>query len=142
MAYGSIHSRLTGRHNSEETAHHDAQTAYVGAWLGTLGTALLFFTRGFDLYIAAVNNGDRVGSAFGEIMKLGPWLELSWFMVVPLVFNAFVLCPIVILRALRAKKEGGDDQAGGATTSLFVGLVLAIVIVAYLMLMSMHHLSR
>ena len=142
VAYGSIHSRLTGRHNSEEAAHHDAQTAYIGAWLGALGTALLFFTRGFDLYIAAVNNPERVGSAFGEIMKLGPWLELSWFMVVPLVLNAFVLCPIVIMRSLRAKKDGGDGQAGGATTSLFVAIALAIAIVAYLMLVSMHHLSR
>src|SRR6185503_1381117 len=43
VGYGSVHSRLTGQHTSEHPAEHAAETAYTGAWLGVIGTALLFF---------------------------------------------------------------------------------------------------
>ena len=47
----SVRSRLTGRHIAESPADHNAETAYTGAWLGVIGTALLFLTRGFDLWL-------------------------------------------------------------------------------------------
>src|SRR6185295_16916739 len=53
VGYGAVHSRLTGRHNADRPAEHDARTAYTGAWLALIGVALLVFMRGFDVWLEA-----------------------------------------------------------------------------------------
>jgi len=146
VGYGAVHSRLTGREHAERPAEHDARTAYTGAWLAIIGVALLVFMRGFDIWLEALKaRADVTGmsttiAALGDVFRSAPWLEVSWFLIVPLALNAFVLCPIVIKRALRAGREGGNEgQAGITASSLIVAIVLAVVTVIYFLLLAGHN---
>jgi len=146
--YGVVHSRLTGRQHSKQPAEHDAYAAYIGAWLALIGTILLFCLRGVDLWLEALKKPEemtgitRAGLALAEVLRLEPWLELSWFLVIPLALTAFVLCPIIIGRALRARQEkGGDGYLGMPTTSLAVAGILEVVAVAYGLLIVVHTLG-
>jgi basic amino acid/polyamine antiporter, APA family len=134
VGYGSVHSRLTGRAKAERPEHHNAETAYTGALLGVIGTALLFFMRGFDIWLEALKVKDETGSALDAVMRAGPWMEVSWFLIVPLALNAFVLCPIVIRRALGANREGGK-----ASASLAIATILAVVSLSYLLLVYLNN---
>src|SRR6185436_15795116 len=128
VGYGAVHSRLTGREHAARPAEHDARTAYTGAWLAIIGVALLVFMRGFDIWLEALKaRADMAGlskmtAALGDVFKPAPWLEVSWFMIVPLALNAFVLCPIIIARALRARKAG--CTASTANVSLLIAILL------------------
>jgi len=146
VGYGAVHSRLTGRHNADRPAEHDARTAYTGAWLALIGVALLVFIRGFDVWLEATKaraemaGTSKLAGALGDVFKTGPWLEISWFLIVPLALNAFVLCPIVISRALRAGRRGGaEDQAGITSASLIIAIVLAVLTIVYLILVAKHN---
>jgi len=145
--YGVVHSRLTGRHHSKPPAEHDAYAAYVGAWLALVGTTLLFGMRGFDLWLGAPTKADMTGStragvALAAVLRPQSWLEWSWFLVIPLTLTAFVLCPIVIRRALRARRAGVRDGYGRVTIrSLSVASVVGIITVAYLLLVVMFYQS-
>src|SRR4030095_13414602 len=120
VGYGAVHSRLTGRQHAERPAEHDARTAYTGAWLAIIGVGLLVFMRGFDVWLEAtkaraeMTGVSKLTGAIGDVFRSAPWLEVSWFLIVPLALNAFVLCPIVITRALRAGRSGGSQGAGGS----------------------------
>lgn len=146
--YGVVHSRLTGQHHSKQPAEHDAYAAYVGAWLALIGTILLFCMRGFDLWLEALKKpaevvgSTRAGVALTEVLRPESWLELSWFLVIPLALTAFVLCPIIIRRALRAKQAGVSDSYRRVTlSSLSVASVVGVTTVAYLLLVAMFHQS-
>ena len=146
VGYGAVNSRLTGREHAERPAEHDARTAYTGAWLAIIGVALLVLMRGFDIWLEALKaHGDSSGvakmsAAIGDVFKSAPWLEASWFLIVPLALNAFVLCPIVMTRALRAGRRGGNEgQPGITSASLIVAIVLAAVTVVYLLLLARQH---
>jgi APA family basic amino acid/polyamine antiporter len=146
FGYGSVNSRLTGRQHSERPAEHDAQTAYIGAWLGLIGTAVLFLMRAITLWLTALDNHQvaplmsRAGAALGDVLHLESWLAKEWFLIVPLLLNALVLCPIVIRRALRARREDSSAQhAGHITVSLFVASAVALLIGSYLVLVFMHN---
>jgi APA family basic amino acid/polyamine antiporter len=147
VGYGAVHSRLTGRHHAERPAEHNARTAYTGAWLAVIGIALLVFMRGFDVWLEALkthedlNGGSKILAALGDVLKTAPWMEVSWFLIVPLALNAFVLCPIVIRRALKAGREGGGEgQAGITSSSLIVAIVLLAVTVVYFVMLLKHNL--
>ena len=147
VGYGAIHSRLTGRHHAERPAEHDARTAYTGTWLAIIGVALLVFMRGFDVWLDALKAREemagvsKMASALGDVFRSAPWLEVSWFLIVPLALNAFVLCPIIITRALRAGREGGNEgQTGITSSSLIVAIVLVAVTVVYFVLLAKHNL--
>jgi APA family basic amino acid/polyamine antiporter len=140
VGYGSVNSRLTGRQNAARPAEHDSETAYYGAWLGVIGAALLFFMRGLDVWLEASKKTDRTGPAIAEVFKLGPWIEVSWFLIVPLALNTFVLCPIVIRRAMRARQSGTADAYRGTTSvSLAIAAALALVGVIFLLLVFLHN---
>jgi APA family basic amino acid/polyamine antiporter len=147
VGYGAVHSRLTGRHHAEQPAEHDARTAYTGSWLAIIGVALLVFMRGFDVWLDAIKAreemaaGSKITGALGDVFKLAPWLEVSWFLIVPLALNAFVLCPIIITRALRAGRKGGNEgQAGITSSSLIVAILLLAVTLIYFFLLAKHNL--
>lgn len=141
VGYSAVHSRLTGRHHAERPEEHDARTAYTGAWLAIIGIALLFFMRGFDIWLEALKTRETMAAAFIDVFRVAPWVEVSWFLIVPLALNAFVLCPIVIVRALRAGRAGGDDRGAGMTSSsLIVSIVLMVATIAYLLLIAKHNL--
>jgi APA family basic amino acid/polyamine antiporter len=145
VGYGAVHSRLTGRQHAERPAEHDAHTAYTGAWLAIIGVALLVLMRGFDIWLEAMkahqdlSGTAKMSAAFGDVFKTTPWLEVSWFLIVPLALNAFVLCPIVVIRALRAGREGGAEGRTSITAmSLIVAIVLAVLTVIYFLMVSSH----
>ena len=146
VGYGAVHSRLTGRQHAERPAEHDARTAFTGSWLAIIGVALLVFMRGFDVWLEALKSRENMSglskmtAALGDVFRLAPWLEISWFLIVPLALNAFVLCPIVITRALRAGREGGNQgQAGITASSLIIAIVLAVLTVIYFVLLWKHN---
>ena len=145
VGYGVVPSHLTGRQHSNRPAEHDAHTAYIGAGLALIGAALLFFMRGFDVWLAALKKHEslagmaKASAALTDALRAEPWLEPSWFLIVPLALNAFLLCPIIIRRALRARREGGDSrQAGMTTTSLIVGVTMAAATIIYFALIAAH----
>jgi APA family basic amino acid/polyamine antiporter len=147
IGYGAVHSRLTGRHHAALPAEHDARTAYVGSWLAIIGIALLIFMRAFDVWLDALKAREALGgasnmtSALGDVFRSAPWLEVSWFLIVPLALNALVLCPIIIRRALRAGREGGNrGQAGITASSLIVAIVLLVLTLIYFLLLAKHNL--
>jgi len=148
VGYGAVHSRLTGRHHADQPAEHDARTAYTGSWLAIIGVALLVFMRGFDVWLDAIKAREELGGgaskmtgALGDVFKLAPWLEVSWFLIVPLALNAFVLCPIIIMRSLRAGRKGGNEgQAGITASSLIVAIILLALTVIYFLLLAKHNL--
>ncbi len=136
VGYGSVKSRLTGRETAANPAEHDVNTAYTGAWLGVIGTILLIFMRWFDLWLIANKDTERTGSAFAASFNADAWLEKSLFMILPMALNALVLCPIVIKRALNAKRD--PAQAGRATLALAIAVVLAIATIIYLVMVFTH----
>jgi hypothetical protein len=145
VGYGAVHSRLTGREHAERPSEHDAHTAFIGAWLAIVGVALLVFMRGFDIWLEAMKAREemrgmaKVNSSFTDVLKSAPWLQVSWFLIVPLALNAFVLCPIVVIRALRAGRAGGAAGRAGITAfSMIVAIILALLTVIYLSMVSSH----
>jgi len=108
--YGSAHSRLTGRQASADPAEHDARTARAGCLLAILGSGLLIFTRALDLWLLTLRNHagtsrmSSAGAALADVFRAAPWLEPSWFLILPLTLNALVLCPLVMHRARRAQR--------------------------------------
>ena len=97
--------------------------------MGVIGTLLLFFMRGFDVWIEAAKTEGV--SPLSRVMTLEPWLELSWFLIVPLALNVAVLCPIVLLRAMKAKKA-----SSGA--SIAIASALGVLTLIYLVLVFTH----
>jgi APA family basic amino acid/polyamine antiporter len=136
VGYGSVKSRLTGRETATNPAEHDAHTAYSGALLGLAGTALLIFMRWFDLWLLANKDTERTGSAFAASFNGDAWLEKSLFMILPLALNAFVLCPIVIKRALNAKRS--QLKGTSPTASLVIAILLATATIIYLVMVFTH----
>ena len=141
VGYGAVHSRLTGRQHSERPAEHNAYTAYLGAWLAFIGMALLFCTRGVDLWLEAlkkhaeVTGLPRAGAALAEVLRSGPWLELSWFLIIPLALTACVLCPIIVRRAVRARHMMDESSYTGVTmVSLTIAIVLGVAAIVYMLL--------
>jgi APA family basic amino acid/polyamine antiporter len=130
VAYGAVHSRLTGRHTTLEQ-EHDRHTARVGAALAVVGVALLLITRAMDVWLAAAKQVPEAAalSTLPAAFQPGAWLEVSWFLIVPLAVNAFVLCPVVIRRALRAR---GTGPAPAALPSLIVAVAVMTASAAYL----------
>ena len=143
VGYGAVHSRLTGKHHSSRPVEHDAYTACTGIGLALIGVAILFLTRGFDLWLEALKQHDevtglaRAGAALAEVLRPEPWLELSWFLIIPLALTVCVLCPIIIKRALRARCAGNTNEySGEITLSLTVATGLGIGASAYLLLIT------
>lgn len=140
VGYGSINSRLSGRATAASPEHHNAETAYTGAWLGVIGTALLFFMRGFDLWLEAKKSGTSAGGAMSETMTVGPWLDVSWFLIVPVALNAFLLFPMVIKRAMAARSGSTDERIKSKTSvSITIGIALMAVCAIYLLLVFIHN---
>jgi APA family basic amino acid/polyamine antiporter len=142
VGYGTIHSRLTGRKYTDRPAEHDAISAYTGAWLAVVGVAMLLFMRGLDVWQERLTAHEdlstwgRAGAALSDLFHAGPWVEVSWFLIVPLALNAFLLCPIVIRRAMTALHEGGGGRPGQVRASLGVACALTATTILYFALLA------
>jgi basic amino acid/polyamine antiporter, APA family len=122
VCYGSVRSKLTGRSVAADPAKHDALTSYTGAWLGVFGILILVITRLADVH--------RMGaSAPADWWVESPW----WTLTVPLILNAALLCPTVLVRASRALKASipETDKTRARTAMVVSGLLMAAM-VAYL----------
>jgi len=156
---------LTGAHTTESKAEHLAHTAHTGMWLLLIGTALLIVMRAFDVWLMAhkwmaaaqdpaanadameslskaepwlASLGANAGAPLANVFRAAPWLEVSFFLIVPLALNALVLCPIIIRRALRARAAGAaHDYAGKAATSIAVATVVAVASIGYLLMIAL-----
>src|SRR5262249_40075192 len=129
-------------------AEHDARTAYNGSWLAVIGVALLIFMRGFDIWLEAMKAREelsgmsKVTAALSDVFKSGPWLEVSWFLIVPMALNALVLCPIVIKRASNAARQGGSQSRPGITAqSMTVAVTLVAATMIYFVFLAIHNLA-
>jgi basic amino acid/polyamine antiporter, APA family len=135
--YGSFNSRLTGTAASRETVSHSVQAYFNGVWLLLAGTSLLFLLRGIDIFQAAyhANKGlagfEKAGAAFALLLTPGPWLKVSWFLIVPLVLNSFVLCPVIIRKSMKTWRM--EDQLGRySRTSFAMSAALVLFSAFYL----------
>jgi APA family basic amino acid/polyamine antiporter len=159
IGYGTLHSRLTGRAQTTQPEEHAATTAWAGLWLAVLGVGMLLFMRWLDLWLAAFEKLNEAGLEFAprmvaaqhDALQADSWLrvegdaknslldwlggalrsEIFWFMLLPLALNAFVLCPIVVRRALSTKSltQGGPYRRRLA--SIWGGGALALAILIY-----------
>jgi APA family basic amino acid/polyamine antiporter len=121
VLYGSVKSRLTGRHLAKDPAVHDSRTSWNGTMLAMTGIILMFLTHFADL---ARKPGKTEA---GWFFDTSPWL------VVPLFLYVLVLFPVIILRANRAKAGGvtGIDLIN-ATKASNLSLTLLLFTAAYL----------
>jgi APA family basic amino acid/polyamine antiporter len=144
--YGAIHSRFTGRLASENSSGHDAFIARISAWLAFVGAALLFLTRGLDLWLAAWKSNDqllglaKIGAALQELLKVEAWLKPSWFLIIPLALNALVLCPNALRYALRAMGSGSAPKKHSIVSSFAMAVCVMSFSLAYLALVFVFHL--
>jgi APA family basic amino acid/polyamine antiporter len=140
VGYGAQHSRLA----SGFAPRRDEHVAYTGAWLGVLGTALLFGMRGLDLALEVMRQHEGLaGSAIvravvSDVLQPEPWLRVSWFLIVPLALTASVLCPTVALRGQRVLRSDTDaGQTLARVSQVMVG-VLAAAALAYIVTVLTH----
>jgi hypothetical protein len=105
--------------------------------LTLLGTLLMLFMRGLDLFLIALK-GRTLPAALIEVFRLHSWLEVSWFLLVPMVLNAFILCPIVIKRVFRYRNHNGGTLSRALQGSLATGVLLPLASVAYFILVFLH----
>jgi len=67
------------------------------------------------------------------VLRPDPWLAVSWFLIVPLVLTAGVLCPTVVRRARAARRaDAATHLAATCTTSIVMALSLAVLTLGYL----------
>jgi basic amino acid/polyamine antiporter, APA family len=92
VGYSSIHSRLTGRSFTNNISQYDVQNAYIGAWLGVIGTALVLGARLADMLRPATP------------VTANWFFENSFWLTVPLFFNLVILYPIIARRLWRLWK--------------------------------------
>jgi APA family basic amino acid/polyamine antiporter len=136
VAYGAVHSRLMSGDMKKRSAEHLAYTARLGVILLLVGDALLFLTRGFDLYrvahkeAAGLAGWERFAAALHGALQPGPWLEMSWFLVIPLALNTLVLCPLIIRRASQANSLSEADKRSRA--AYYAAAVVALLSLVYL----------
>jgi len=136
VAFGSIHSRLMAVDMKKRSAEHLAYTARLGVILLLIGNALLFLTRAFDLFrmaykeLAPLTGWERFTAALHHVLRAGPWLEMSWFLVIPLALNALVLCPLIIRRASQANSLSEADQRSRA--AYYVAAAVSVLSLIYL----------
>jgi APA family basic amino acid/polyamine antiporter len=149
VGYGVVHSHLTGRQKSEQPAEHDAHTARAGLWLALAGVGFLAVMHALTTFLTALGNtsealplDQRLPTALDTLAEPAAWLdmpggmlnEIFWFLVVPLALNAFLLCPIVIWRSIRAARRGqgtalGGTVIGAGALSLAVAVYFAALVV-------------
>lgn len=122
VSYGSVKSGLTGRGESvEQHLAHDARTAYEGAWMAVCGIVLLAIARASD--VAHMGADAPPNWVFAN----------SWWLTIPLLLNVAVLCPVVIIRANRAKAGHiSSDETGNPNTTIAIAGAILIAGVAYL----------
>jgi len=140
VAYGAIHSRLMSADMKKRSPEHLAYTARLGLILLLIGDAMLFVTRAFDLHritsrsLTHLAGWEKFTTAFQAVFQAKPWLEMSWFLVIPLLLNTLIMCPLIIRRASQASALSDKDlrtrtsSVGAGVIGVLSLIYLAVVI--------------
>jgi APA family basic amino acid/polyamine antiporter len=138
VAYGTNHSRLTGRNlEGVDKPGHDAESAWIGTLLGLIGTGMMAVAYSFDMYLLT----GKIASGGAEAPTWWPqwWWHPSWFLIVPLALNILILYPLLISRSRKALAGGVSGvHATRARLALVLSLLLMIASVVYLALCWAH----
>ncbi len=121
--YGIMHSRLRGSQDNR-SSEHLAWAAKIGAWLTLIGTVLLFLMHGLDVLMTASKSVP--GIAWHKLLQVDAWLQVSWFLIVPLLVNALIMCPVILLRSRKAKNL--------RTWPVYIAAAYMVLIMVYLLL--------
>jgi APA family basic amino acid/polyamine antiporter len=136
VGYGAIHSRLMSSDMKKRSPEHLAYTARLGTVLLLVGNAMLFLMRGFDVYrmthknITDLSGWARFTAALHKTFQAGPWLEKSWFLIIPLVLNTVILCPLIIRRTSQANTLSETDKKSRASST--IATAIAVLSAIYL----------
>jgi len=136
VAYGAIHSRMMGQEMKKRGSEHLAYTARLGAVLLVIGDAMLFLTRGFDIYrvthksLTGLSGWDRFTAALHLTFQAGPWTEKSWFLIIPFALNLAILCPLIIRRSSQANRLRESDMRSRASS--MIAVVVGLLSLVYL----------
>jgi hypothetical protein len=151
VGYSAVHSRLNGRALSPRPADHDARSAKLGFNLALFGAGLLLIMHVLNLWLGNLKEYqnlegiDKLLAASQGVFQERGWLasawkdEIVWFLLLPLALNAFILCPIVIHRGLRARQEAG--RLPGLTGSLVGAFLIFILTGAYFIAILVYNLT-
>ncbi len=135
--YGILHSRLAEENFETNIAGKDAHSARTAAWLALMGAGLLFITRGLDLWLLAYKNQatlsgwERLQAAATEILSPNAWLHVSWFLLIPLALNTFLLTPIAVTRGFRSYRFMPVPQQARIRRALVIAMAVAVINLAY-----------
>jgi hypothetical protein len=77
----------------------------------------------------------QAAAALADVLRIAPWLEPSWFLILPLTLNALALCPLVVQRARRAQRSSAPIPV-----SAVIAAGLSLASLAYLLLIASHAL--
>jgi APA family basic amino acid/polyamine antiporter len=136
VGYGAIHSRMMHTDMKKRSPEHLAYTARLGVILLLIGDGMLFLMRGFDVYrmthrsLTHLAGSARTSAALHYVFSAKPWFEMSWFLVIPLLLNTFILCPLIIRRASQARTMSEKDQETRASS--IVATVVGVLSFIYL----------
>jgi hypothetical protein len=105
-----------------------------------IGDAMLFLMRGFDVFrmthrsLTDLAGWEKFTTTLHAVFQAKPWLEMSWFLVIPLLLNAVIMCPLIIRRASQATSMSEKDQrtrassVGASIVGVLSLIYLAVVI--------------
>ncbi|MFZ2052780.1 MAG: amino acid permease [Candidatus Aminicenantales bacterium] len=128
IAYGAIHSRMMASDMKMRSPEHLAYTARLGMILLLLGDAMLFLMRSFDVFrmthrgLTQLAGWEKFTTSLHAVFQAKPWLEMSWFLVIPLLLNVVIMCPLIIRRAAQAASVSAQDWKTRAS-SVGAGIV-------------------
>lgn len=92
------------------------------------------------LGVEPVDTATRLKHSLAAVIRWQPWLEVSWFLIVPLALNAFVLAPIIIGRVQRARRESAGGSVRGGTASIAIAGTIAVLTSVYFGAVLVHNL--
>jgi len=143
--YGILHSRLAEASAGTSGSAKDAHSARTAAWLALAGAGLLFITRGLDLWLLAYKNQatlagwGRSQAAATSLLRADAWLHVSWFLLIPLALNTFLLTPIAVKRGFRSYRFMPVPQQAKIRRALVIALAVAAINLAYFVAVIIHN---
>jgi hypothetical protein len=82
-----------------------------------------------------LTGGEKFVASLHAVFQAKPWLELSWFLVIPLLLNTVIMCPLIIRRAGQAARISAQDRRTriSAAVAAIVGLLSLVYLVVVIL---------
>jgi APA family basic amino acid/polyamine antiporter len=133
IAYGTINSQLLKKNGDNKHIKYNIPINISSVWLMILGTALLFLTRALDLFRKEGISGVFNGSS---------WLVLYWILIIPLLFNALVMCPVIHKRFRKGMQLASDVTIKKqAQPGIILNVLLGVLSFLYVVLLFVIHFN-